>query len=232
MGNLNSGSQRSLAMLPKAHLHIHLEGSMPTGVLAVLAEKYGADAPPTRGYRDFADFAGMSANVLDLVKSKEDLALLVDQVVAEERKQGVVWLELGFIPTAYGGRLGSIAETLELALQLALDAGRRHEIGLGLLVTINRTRDVQEATRIVEIATGYEGQGVVSLGLADDGELRFPARGFREAFRVAEGSGLLVAPHAGELAGQCRRHVRRSQTAPHTTRCACDRGSACSGATR
>ena len=47
---------RDLRALPKGHLHLHLQLGMRPGTLAELAERYGVDSPPTRGFSDFAGF--------------------------------------------------------------------------------------------------------------------------------------------------------------------------------
>lgn len=191
---------RDLATLPKAHLHVHLEGAMRPGTLAELAHGYGIAVPQIRGYGSFPAFAGVYVAACDVMRSWDDLRRVVREVVADAAADGAVWVEPQFYPGHHNERLGPSSEVIEVALDEAAATAARLGIGVGLMVTADRTRDPADAEALASLAGRYAGQGVVSFGLAND-EGPFPPEPFERAFAIARAAGLISAPHAGELAG-------------------------------
>jgi len=196
---------RDLAALPKAHLHVHLEGAMRPATLAELAETAGVPTPAVREYRSFAEFTLRYQAASWLIRSAPDLRRVVREVIEDAAVDGAVWVEPHFYPPRYAAgllspSLGSEAEVLELVLDEARSTAARLGIGAGVLVSTLRHRDPAEAVRLARLAAGYADAGVVSFGLAADESL-FGPEPFAEAFTVARDAGLISAPHAGELAG-------------------------------
>jgi len=191
---------RDLATLPKAHLHIHLEGAMRPATLHELAERYGIEVPPIRGFGSFPEFSGMYQAACDVLRTPEDLRRVVDEVVEDAAVAGAVWVEPAIYVPHHRKRLGSDEAVLEIVLdELALSA-ERHGVSAGLLLASDRTLDPSDAVAQAKLATRYVDQGIVSFGLAND-EAPWPPEPFAEAFRIARDAGLLSAPHAGELSG-------------------------------
>jgi adenosine deaminase len=180
---------RDLRLLPKAHLHLHLSGALRR--------------EPDLGDGTFATFLRAMSGLSTGIRTPDDLAAHVHGMAEEAVADGVVWLE-----PSTSLRLG-LAEQLGLRdqtalMELLLDAGRTAErrtgVGIGYVITANRTRSPHEALELAQIAARYAGRGVVAFGLADD-ELVGPAESFADAFAVAREAGLISAPHAGELLG-------------------------------
>src|SRR5690242_9410691 len=71
---------RDLRALPKAHLHLHLEGAMRPSTLRELADAAGVAVPPIRGFGSFGAFAGMYVAACDVLTTPESLVRLVDEV--------------------------------------------------------------------------------------------------------------------------------------------------------
>ncbi len=65
---------RDLATLPKAHLHLHLEGAMRPETLAEFAREAGEAVPPVRGYTTFPEFVQMYDGAVSFVRTREQLA--------------------------------------------------------------------------------------------------------------------------------------------------------------
>lgn len=191
---------RSLALLPKAHLHVHLEGAMRPGTLTELAERYEVDVPEIRGFGSFAAFAGMYVAAGSVLRTPDDLARLVDEVVEDAALDGAVWVEPAFYAPHHVERLGAPEGIYEIVLDALAAAGARHGIGTGLIVSANRAKPPDDALEQARIAARLAGRGVVALGLAND-EAAWPPEPFAPAFALARDAGLLCTPHAGELAG-------------------------------
>lgn len=191
---------RDLSTLPKAHLHLHLEGAMRPSTLAELAEAAGIPVPVIRGYGSFPMFSSMYVAACDVLRSEADLRRLVDEVVADAAQAGAVWIEPATYIPHHRSRLGTDEFVLEVILDELVAAGCRHGIGTGLLVAGDRTLDPSDALEQARLAVRYASDGVVSFGLAND-EQGHPPEPFAEAFDLAVAHGLLSAPHAGELDG-------------------------------
>ena len=191
---------RDLRVLPKAHLHVHLEGAMRPDTLKQLAAGYGVTVPPPRHrYGTFADFADLYMAATGVLRSPDDLRRLVDEVVEDAANQGVVWIEPAFHPPHHPG-LGTPRQVLELVVDQSQASGAAHGVGVGWLVSANRTAPADDAVELARLAADFAGRGVVAFGLAND-EAASPPEWFAGAFDIARAAGLLSAPHAGEHRG-------------------------------
>lgn len=205
---------RDLAALPKAHLHLHLVGGMRRSTLQLLAERHGLTLPADllagpdlrataeTGWRRFERLYAAARSVL---RTPEDLAHLLTEIVEDERAAGSAWVELQVDPTAFRGAFGGLVPAAELLVALAAQAARGSAVGVGLVVTANRTHHPAQAAALARLAVRLAGQAdpvapVVGFGLAGDEQAR-PAADYAQAFRIARAGGLLALPHGGELCG-------------------------------
>jgi adenosine deaminase len=202
---------RPLAALPKAHLHLHFTGSMRHATLVELAGQRGIrlpsalteDWPPRlsgtdeRGWFRFQRLYDTARSVL---RTPADVHRLLRETAADERADGSGWLEIQVDPSGYGTRFGGITDMIELVLDAAGQAAEAAGVGIGVIVAANRTKHPLEARTLARLAAQYARRGVTGFGLSND-ERRGAVRDFAPAFRITERAGLLLVPHAGELAG-------------------------------
>ncbi len=191
---------RDLVALPKAHLHVHLEGAMRPTTLQELADAAGIPVPVVSGFGSFSAFSAMYVAACDVLRSPADVRRLVFEVVEDAALAGAVWVEPATYIPHHRERLGPDEFVLEVMLDAAAGAAAEFGIGVGVIVATDRTVDPRIAVEQARLAARYRDQGVVSLGLAND-EAIGPPEWFVEAFAVARDAGLLSTPHAGELAG-------------------------------
>jgi adenosine deaminase len=191
---------RDLLALPKGHLHLHLEGAIRPTTLAELATRHGVPLPEVGSYRTFTEFALLYQAACAVLQTHDDLRRLVREVIEDAAASGAVWVEIGARPTIHRGKFGGDADVLETMLDEAAKVGARLGVGVGALVTVDRTEPMATAFEEAELAAAYAGAGVVSFGLAND-EVGHPPEDFAEPFQVARDAGLLSCPHAGELEG-------------------------------
>lgn len=191
---------RDLATLPKAHLHLHLEGAMRPETLAEFAREAGEAVPPVRGYTTFPEFVQMYDGAVGVVRTREQLARVIREVVQDAAAAGAVWIEAQANPVFYVPQFGTAQEVTEFMVRTGREEAERLGIGFGLMLVAIRNLPPTDAESLAELAAGFVGRGVVSFGLAADEALFGPAP-FARAFAIAREAGLVAAPHAGELRG-------------------------------
>lgn len=199
-GEPESAPERDLAVLPKAHLHVHLEGAMRPSTLAELAAGYGMEVPAIRGYGSFTAFADMYVTACEVLRTFDDMQRVVREVVEDTANAGGVWVEPALYAPHHRERLGPDEDVIDAVLEAGHAAAKEHGIGFGLMINADRTRDPAIAVEIARKAHRWVGRGAVSFGLAND-EALFGPEPFAEAYQIARDAGLLSTPHAGELAG-------------------------------
>jgi adenosine deaminase len=221
-------ARRDLKALPKANLHLHLEGAMRPATLAELCARHGALPPAdTRGRRfaDFSAFLEVFWAACDGIRSRDDLARLILEVAEDAAADGAWWIEPAFDAARYStlraGRPDRLFETQEegwlFVMEAAEAASRATGVGIGFVSAVDRIMSQGHAmeraavtARLVKsgrhmIRSGmpcFEGQhaGIVAFGLHGKEEGHPPAP-FADAFAIAlDGTGLLSTPHAGEIA--------------------------------
>jgi len=175
---------RDLVALPKAHLHLHLEGAMRPSTLAKLADRHEISLPPTPGFGSFAVFIDTYTAACQVLRRQDDLRRLVREVVADAALAGAVWVEPSLGPANHRGRLGADHDVVALVLEEGHRAAQQQGIGFGLMIAAARDRGVPEAVAAARLAADFAEAGVVSFGLDAD-EAAFPPEPFGPAFDLA-----------------------------------------------
>lgn len=190
---------RDLRALPKAHLHLHLEGAMRRSTFEELTVRDGLPIPTVRSGVGFAGFMELYRVACKVLRGRDDLQRLVTEVAEDAASDGAVWAEVHF-DTTLSGDTEATSEDLDVFLELAGEAASATGVGLGLVLAADRTLDPAVAVAQARCAAEYSDRGVVAFGLVND-ETNHPPEPFAEAFAIAREAGLISAPHAGELAG-------------------------------
>src|SRR3974390_84601 len=129
---------RDLTALPKAHLHLHLEGGMRMETLQELAERYGIPLPPVGSYTSFTEFVVLYEAACGGMRTHDDLRRLMREAVEDAAAAGAVWLEAAVRPTLHRGKFGGDADVLETLLEEGRKSGAEMGVGLGVLMTVDR----------------------------------------------------------------------------------------------
>lgn len=194
--------------MPKAELHVHLEGSIRPATLLRLARRRGVALPADDEaglarwfrFRDFDHFVEVFLTCSSCLREPEDFHLLALDFLEEQARQNVLWSEVHFTIGTHAAA-GADPEAVRSALAEAVAEGeRRWGVGMGLIPDVVRNVPVERADLTLEWALAGLGRGVVALGLAGV-ETGYPAAPFRRHFREAARRGLHRVAHAGEQAG-------------------------------
>ena len=193
---------RDLRHLPKAHLHMHLEGSAPRHWVAARLSA-SDDVRPLAGTTTFAQFHQAYVGLRSLVRTPDDLADLLDALLADEAAQGVRYIEPTFRPQHYAAVFGwQPKDVLDYVVGVAEKASARHGVRVGFMVAVDHAMD----TYAVESVARFAADNAVRLaafGINGDDSSVGPAR-FVRAGAIARDAGLAVVPHTGEFSNAAR----------------------------
>ncbi|MEV0227527.1 adenosine deaminase [Streptomyces sp. NPDC050704] len=192
--------------LPKAELHLHIEGTLEPELAFELAARNGvalpyADTDELReAYRfeDLQSFLNLYYELMAVLRTESDFEELADAYLARAAAQGVRHAEIFFDPQAHisrGVEMGTVVE----GLGRALDRGEAvHGVSTRLIMCFLRDESAESAMETLEAAKPYLGAGrIVGVGL-DSAEVGHPPRKFREVYEAAAAMGLRRVAHAGE----------------------------------
>lgn len=192
--------------LPKAELHLHLEGTVSPETLVELSHRHDAD-PLTleQAYRlyEYADFHGFMMAfkaVTERLLTGDDFELVTYRMIERLRSEGVVHAEVYIsVGVVYWRKqqFGSLFEGIERGRE----RGQR-DFGVSVLWIFDAVRHfgVEAAKPVFELAVQYRDRNVVGVGIGGD-ERRGPAEPFRDLYAYAAAHGLRRTAHAGETTG-------------------------------
>jgi aminodeoxyfutalosine deaminase len=191
--------------LPKAELHLHLEGSVTAETLVELRAQHGkpstlAQAESLYQYRDFNGFLMAFKTLTEDLKTPEDYELITYRLMEQLKSEGVLHAEVYVSVGVCLWRKQDFDAIFE-GLERGRERGER-EFGISLLWIFDAVRQfgAGAAREVFELAAQFRGRNVVGVGIGGD-EHKAPPELFREAYAYAAERGLRLTAHAGESAG-------------------------------
>ncbi|RMJ04186.1 Adenine deaminase [Marinobacter litoralis] len=193
-----------LKALPKAELHLHLEGALEPELMFTLARRNGIELPWSdvdalrqaysfNNLQEFLDLYYQGANVL---RTEQDFYDLTWAYLQKCQAQGVVHVEPFYDPQTHTER-GIPFEVAINGICTALRDGREQlGISSGLILSFLRHLSEDDAFRTLEQAMPFRDQ-FFAVGL-DSSEQGHPPSKFERVFAKARAEGLLAVAHAGE----------------------------------
>ena len=194
-----------LDALPKAELHLHLEGSIRPETAAELAERHGTRLTPAEvaARYNYSDFAGFIENfkwVTSFLRDPEDYALITRNLLEELIQQHVVYAEITISVGVMLRRMQDVEANFATICETARSVPVTSRLRTAWIFDAARQFGADAATETARWAARFERNGVVAFGMGGD-ELALPATNFRPAFDLARNAGLRLVCHAGEIGG-------------------------------
>jgi adenosine deaminase len=200
-----SAVSNRLIALPKAEVHIHLEGSIAGSTARRWASEAGVDLGPGNPFvvtGGLSEFLQLLDFICSLARQPEQLADLAYEFAQHVASSGAAYADVIVNPTHWGRWSSDVA-----GLVTALDAGfqRAEHDGLpsvGLCISLLRTQSAGEATALVDLLIDLASPRVVALSVDGNEAASGPTyQRFAEAFQRAGAHGLKRTVHAGESSG-------------------------------
>lgn len=221
--NMNNSSLQSfIEGLPKAELHVHLEGTLEPDMLFYLAKRNHVPiAQPSvealreaYEFHDLQHFLDIYFEGADVLKTEEDFYDLTLAYLMQMYDENVVRVELMFDPQTHlvrGVELGTQIAGIHRAIAYARN---EHGLSVELIMCFLRHLSEDDALRVWEDSAPFR-HLIVAVGL-DSTELDHPPEKFRRLFERARRAGLRVVAHAGEE-GPCD-YITRALNVLHVER--------------
>ena len=190
--------------LPKAELHIHIEGSFEPDLMFEIARRNGVQIPfdsveavrAAYEFEDLQSFLDIYYQGMGVLLEERDFHDLTMAYLRRAHDDGVVHAEIFFDPQGHTGR-GVAFETVLNGIWHALRDGER-EFGITsrLIMCFLRHLDEDEAFRTLDQAMAFRDR-IAGVGL-DSSEVGHPPGKFERVFAKAREAGLMAVAHAGE----------------------------------
>lgn len=195
--------------LPKAELHLHLEGTITPETLVVLSRRHDAEpltvaqAQALYQYTDFTGFLMAFKAVTERLRTADDYELITYKMLEKLASQGMVHAEV-YVAVGvvyYWGR--TEFEPLFAGMERAREQAERN-FGISLYWIFDAVRHfgVEAAARVFRKAAEMQREhpSIVGIGIGGD-ERKGPAELFRDVYSAAREAGLRLTVHAGEAVG-------------------------------
>lgn len=198
----------STAAIPKAELHLHLEGAAGPDLVRRLATRNKMTLPDTLfngdgefDWSDFLHFLEVFDVASSVIKTPQDYRDLTYEYLMASAAEGGIYAELMSSPDHAALAGMSYTDHLEGIAQGIVDAKADSGIEARIIVTCVRHFGVDRAMTVVHEAVANPHELVTGFGMGGD-EVGFPPGQFADVFRIArEEAGLECNAHAGEFSG-------------------------------
>jgi aminodeoxyfutalosine deaminase len=206
--------ERYIEAVPKAELHVHLEGSIQPATLLMLAQRNHVKLPVQTvedlqdwfTFRDFDHFIEIYFEISSCLKTGDDYELIAYEFGATMARQNVRYAEVTFSPSTHQFSLGIPFDVFFNGLTKGRVRAQA-EFGVEIRWVFDIVRDIPDgllnrrrAEYTLAVAEESMSNGVVALGLGG-GEVGNPPERYAKWFEKALEVGLHSAPHAGETVG-------------------------------
>lgn len=199
----STGLSETLAKLPKAELHLHLEGSVRPEIAVQLAARHGATLSEEEvrrryDYGNFTEFLEAFKWVTAFLRTPEDFALLGADLARQLIEQNVRYAEI----TLSVGVMLLRKQNPQANFEALLQATEPFEPDLRLNWIFDAVRQFGPAMamEVVQWAKSCGSPRIVAFGIGGD-ELSIATGEFRRAYHAASECGLRRLIHAGEIGG-------------------------------
>jgi aminodeoxyfutalosine deaminase len=191
-----------LTALPKAELHVHLEGSIEPPTLVELAARHGVsltieEAAARYAPGDFLQFIEAFKWATSFLRGPDDYALIARRFAESMRRQNVLYAEVilsvGIMFWRKQDPAANFAALREAASQVP-------GVRLAWIFDAVRQWGANSAMEVARVAAELRSPDVVAFGIGGD-ELAFPTREFRRVYEYAAIHGLHRLIHVGEIGG-------------------------------
>ncbi len=188
--------------LPKAELHLHMEGTMEPELFLKIAARNGMEVPYSepdevrerlRTAHDLPSFIEIYEELIGVVKYPEDIRDITLHYYRKAYSQGVRHVEMYFDPQLHLERGMGLDQVFEGLAMGKAAAESEMELTIGFIMAFLRDRPAETAMQVLEDAKPWHKQ-LMGVGLDNPEVVNFPEK-FKEVYAKAKGYGLRLTSH-------------------------------------
>jgi adenosine deaminase len=207
---LNEAERELIRRMPKAELHVHLEGSVRPETLLDLGRRHGVEYPFSDiagarewfRFRDFPHFIEVYVAICNSLLTVDDFDRVTYELAEDAWRQNVRYLEVTIAPASLISPRTSATPDVVIA---GCRAGARRaldDLGVRMQFILDavRSRPAEHVMALAQWTVDNQGDGLVALGLGGQ-EVGYPATQHAEAISLAREQGVRISLHAGETVG-------------------------------
>jgi adenosine deaminase len=193
-----------IAGLPKAELHVHLEGSLEPELMVALARRNGIalpyagpeDARKAYAFTQLQDFLDLYYRGMSVLRTEQDFFDLTWAYLERVARDNAIHVEVFFDPQGHTARGVPMAAVMGGITRALDEGGRKLGVSHRLILCFLRHLSEEEGFQALELALPWRNR-IVGVGL-DSSERGHPPSKFQRLFRKAGQYGFLKVAHAGE----------------------------------
>ena len=194
----------SIASLPKAELHVHLEGSIQPATVCVLTAQHNIllsedEVRRRYTYRDFTGFIDSFKWVTSFLREPRDYALIARDLSEHLLTEGVVYAEITLSIGVMLLRKQRPEFNFEAILR-ATEPFEKQGLHVNWIFDAARQFGAEAALEVVNTAKRCQSKAIVAFGMGGD-EMSVATEEFRPVYEQAANNGLHLLMHAGEVGG-------------------------------
>jgi adenosine deaminase len=206
-------TRQAIRRLPKAELHLHLDGSMRVRTVMELARQRGIELPDTNlpdleddlevhgQVKDLAEYLEKFCIPLEVLQDHAALERVACELVAVLKGENMLYTEVRFAPMLHTKKGLRLEEIVEAVLEGLRRGESDHGVKTGLIACCMRHMSPDDNLKMAQVAVKYRDWGLVGLDLAGD-EASFDRSIIPwDAFKLARDKDLGITVHAGEASG-------------------------------
>jgi len=193
-----------IAGLPKAELHLHIEGTFEPELMFKLAERNGITLPyqsveelhKAYDFSELQDFLDIYYQGMNVLRTEQDFYDLTWAYLAKVSQQAVRRVEIFFDPQGHLERGIAFETALNGIYNALVDGQKNFDISFGIIMCFLRHLDEADAFKTLELALPHKDK-IIGVGL-DSSELGHPPSKFERVYAKARAEGFHCVAHAGE----------------------------------
>jgi len=197
--------------LPKAELHVHLDGSVRPKTLLELAKEAGVKLPANdvkalasymhvTDARNLVDYLARFDVTLAVMQTPEALERCTYELIEDSAAENVRYLEIRYSPILCTRGGMPLTEAVDAPLRAVQRAQADFGVKAQLIICGIRNMSPEVSLELANLTVAYKGKGVVAFDLAG-AEYNFPAKKHKEAFYTVIDHNMATTVHAGEAYG-------------------------------
>jgi adenosine deaminase len=198
--------------LPKADLHVHLDGSLRLETILELADAEGVKLPAKdvdglresigcgKHFGSLVDYLKGFAITLQVMQTEAGLERIAFELAEDAHLENVRYMEVRYSPMLHTERGLKLTAVVEAVLEGLDRAAKTYGIRSNVIVCGIRNISPERSYKMAELAVAYKGRGVVGFDLAG-AEADNPAKDHRDAFQLVRDNNINCTIHAGEAYG-------------------------------